>query len=48
MKNTDMQEKVNNCTVNEEDASKVIQEFEKMIKNRKSDVIWLALCLKLF
>ena len=26
--NTDMQEKVNNCTVNEEDAVKVIQEFE--------------------
>ena len=40
--NTDMQEKVNNCTPNEEDAVKAIQEFEGIIKNKKSDIIWLA------
>ena len=40
--NTVMQEKVNNCTVNKEDAVKVIQEFEDIIKNKKSDIIWLA------
>ena len=40
--NTDMPEKVNNCTANEEDAVKVIQEFEEIIKNKKSDIIWLA------
>ena len=37
-----MPEKVNNCTANEEDAVKVIQEFEEIIKNKKSDIIWLA------
>ena len=37
--NTDMQEKVNNCTPNEEDAVKAIQEFEGIIKNKKSDII---------
>ena len=36
--NTDMQEKVNKCTANEEDAVKV----EEIIKNKKSDIIWLA------
>ena len=41
--NTDIQEKVDNCcTANEEDAVKVIQEFEDIIKNKKSDIIWLA------
>ena len=40
--NTDIQEKVDNyCTANE-DAVKVIQEFEDIIKNKKSDIIWLA------
>ena len=38
----DKQEKGNNCTVNEEDAVKVIQEFEEIIKNKKCDIIWLA------
>ena len=38
--NTDMQKKVDNCcTANEEDAVKVIQEFEEIIKNKKSDII---------
>ena len=36
--NTDMQEKVNKCTANEEDAVKI----EEIIKNKKSDIIWLA------
>ena len=41
--NTDIQEKVDNCyTTNREDAVKVIQEFEDIIKNKKSDIIWLA------
>ena len=40
-KNVDMQEKVNGCTTNK-DAVKAIQEFEQIIKNRKSDIIWLA------
>ena len=40
--NTDMKEKVDNCTANEEDAVKVIEEFEEIIKNKKSDIIWLA------
>ena len=40
--NKDTQQRVNNCTVNEEDAVKVIQEFEEIIKNKKCDIIWLA------
>ena len=39
--NADMQEKVSECTANE-DALKVIQEFEDIIKNKKSDIVWLA------
>ena len=41
--NTDMQEKVNGCTTNK-DAVKAIQEFAEMIKNKKSDIVWLAYC----
>ena len=40
--NTDMQANIDNCTANEEDSVKVIQEFEEIIKNKKSDIIWLA------
>ena len=40
--NTDTQEKAENCTANKEDAEKAIQEFEKSIKNEKSDIVWLA------
>ena len=32
----------NNCTESEEDAAKVIHEFEEIIKNKKSDIVWLA------
>ena len=35
-----MLEKVNNVTANE-DAAKVVQEFGQIIKNKKSDIIWL-------
>ena len=40
--NTDIQQMVENCTASEEDATKVIQEFEEIIRNKKSDIIWLA------
>ena len=36
-----MQEKVNVC-ITSEDALKVIQELEQIIKNKKSDIVWLA------
>ena len=39
--NTDLHEKTENCTANEEDAAKVIQEFEEIRKNKKSDIVWL-------
>ena len=31
----------NNCTESKEDATKVIHEFEEIIKNKKSDIVWL-------
>ena len=40
-KNMDIQEKVNNWLRNE-DSVKVVQEFEEIIRNKKSDIIWLA------
>ena len=40
--NTDMKEKVDDCTANEEDAVKVSQEFEEIIKNKKSYIIWIG------
>ena len=36
-----MQEKVNRCRTNA-DAVKTVQEFEQIIQNRKSDIVWLA------
>ena len=39
--NNDMQDKVNGCITNE-DTTKVIQDFEQIIQNKKSDNIWLA------
>ena len=39
---TDIQEIAENCTANEKDAAKVIQEFEDIIKKKKSDIVWLA------
>ena len=35
-----MLEKVNNVTI--EDAAKVVQEFQQIIKNKKSDIIWFT------
>ena len=40
--NTDIQEKAENCTANEEDVAKLIQWFEEIIKNKESDIVWLA------
>ena len=39
-KNTEVQEKVGNVTTSK-DAAKVVQEFEQIIKNKKSVIIWL-------
>ena len=39
--NIDMQNKVNGCKMNE-DAVKAIQEFEQIIHNKKSNIVWLA------
>ena len=39
--NADMQEKVNGCRTNE-DAVKAIKEFEQIIQNKKSNIVWLA------
>ena len=36
-----MQDKVNGCISNE-DAIKVIQDFEQITQNKKSDIVWLA------
>ena len=41
--NVDMQEKVNGCKTNE-DAVKAIQEFEQIIDNKNSNIVWLAYC----
>ena len=40
--NMDIQEKAENFITNEEDVAKVIQELEEIIKNKKSDIVWLA------
>ena len=39
---TDMEEQPENGTTNKEDAAKAIQEFEEIIKNKKSHIVWLA------
>ena len=39
--NANMQDKVNGCITNEY-AVKAIQEFEQIIQNQKSDIVWLA------
>ena len=36
-----MQDKVYGCKMNK-DAVKAIQEFEQIIQNKKSDIVWLA------
>ena len=37
--NTDIEKMTNNCTESEEDAAKVIHEFEEIISNKKSDIV---------
>ena len=32
----------NNCIESKENAAKVIHEFEEIIKNKKSGIVWLA------
>ena len=32
----------NNCMESQKDAAKVIHEFEEIIKNKKSDIVWQA------
>ena len=39
--NIEMQEKVNNV-ITSENAAKIVQEFEQIIKNKKNDIIWLT------
>ena len=38
----DIKQMTENCTASEEDAVKVIQDFEEIIRNKKSDIVWLA------
>ena len=40
--NADMQDKVNGCIITNEEAVKAIQEFDKLIQNKKSEIVWLA------
>ena len=40
--NTDIEQMAKNCTESKEDAAKVIYEFEEIIRNKKSDIVWLA------
>ena len=40
--NTDIEQIAKNCTESKEDAAKIIHEFEEIIRNKKSDRVWLA------
>ena len=40
--NTDIEQMAKNCTESEEDAAGVIHKFEEIIRNKKSDKVWLA------
>ena len=40
--NTDIERVAKNCTESEQDATNIIHEFEEIIKNKKSDIVWLA------
>ena len=40
--NTDIEQMAKNCTESKEDAAKIIHEFEEIIRNKKSDRVWLA------
>ena len=40
--NADIEETANNYTESKEGAAKAISKFEEIIKNKKSDIVWLA------
>ena len=40
--NTDIEKMKKNCMESEENAAKVIHEFEEIIKNKRNDIVWLA------
>ena len=40
--NIDIEEMANKCKESEEDAAKITHKFEGIIKNKKSDIVWLA------
>ena len=40
--NTDIEQITKNCSESEEDAAKVIHEFEEIIRIKKSHIVWLA------
>ena len=40
--NADIEEIANNYTESKEGAAKAISKFEEIIKNKKSDIVWLA------
>ena len=40
--NTEIEEMVNNCIESKENAGNVFYKFEEIIKNKKSDIVWLA------
>ena len=40
--NTDIEEMANNCMESKEDAAKIIYKFEEIIKNKKSEIVWLS------
>ena len=39
---SDIEQMAKNCTESEEDTAKFIHEFKEIIKNKKSDIVWLA------
>ena len=40
--NTYIEQMAKTCTESEEDAAEFIHKFEEIIKNKKSDIVWLA------
>ena len=41
-KNTDIEQIAKNYTESEKDAAKIIHKFKEIIKNKQSDILWLA------
>ena len=40
--NTDIEQMAKTCTESKDDSAKFIHKFEEIIKNKKSDIVWLA------